>query len=125
MDGFDNFTMYIEKQNEPFITLRPTTITFSIVAIELLNYSEFVHMFVDEKNKKVAFKACPKEKGAIQFYAKRDESKQILVRLAGKEKINLLMRLASIEDCGKGIRYYGYYDQNNEALIFDMDQYNK
>ena len=125
MDGFDNFTMYIEKQNEPFITLRPTTITFSIVAVELLNYAEFVHMFVDEKNKRVAFKACPKESGAIQFYVKRDESKQILVRLAGKEKIIILMRLASIEDCSKGIRYYGYYDQKNEALIFDMDQHNK
>ena len=48
----------------------------------------------------------------------------MLVRLAGKEKINTLIRLASIEDCGKGIRYYSYYDQKNKALIFDMNLYN-
>ena len=125
MEGFENFSMFLDKQNEPFITLRSTTITFSIVAIELLKYAEFVHMFVDERNKRVAFKACPNEKGAIQFFVKKDESKQLLVRLAGKEKINMLMKLAGIDDCGKGIRYYGYYDQKNDALIFDMDQYNK
>ena len=125
MQTFDNFTLFIDKQNDPFITLRSTTITFSIASVELLKYPEYVHMYVDEKNKLVAYKACPNEKGAIHFYEKKDESKQSLVRLAGKEKINALMKLASIEECGKGIRFYGYYDEKNEALIFDMKQYNK
>ena len=125
MEGFDNFSVFIDKKDTPFITLRSTTITFSVVAIELLEYSRYVHMLVDMTNKKIAFKQCDNDKAAIPFYIKEKNEKQLLVRLSGKDKIDTIMNLAGINDCGKGIRFYGYFDDKNKALIFDMKQYNK
>ena len=125
MEGFGNFSVYLGNTNKPFVTLRSTTITFSTIAIEQLKYSKYVHMLVDLDNKKVAFKACELDEGAILFYTEERNKKQLLVRISGKDRIGIMMRLAGIEDCGKGIRFYGFYDQKNDALIFDMTQYNK
>ena len=120
MESFDNFEIFMDKKDIPFITVRPTTITFSIVSIELLEYSKFVHMYIDRVNKKVAFKTCDEDSAAIRFYNQTGNEKQWLVRISGKDKINTLMQLAGITDCGKGIRFYGYYDEANKALIFNL-----
>lgn len=122
MNSNDDFILFLDKQCDPFITLRPTTITFSSIAVALLDNAPYVHMYVDEKNKRIAFKTCENEKGAIQFYVKKDDSKQTLVRIAGKAKIETIMRLASIEDCSNGIRFYGYYDNTFDGLIFNLNE---
>ena len=44
----------------------------------------------------------------------------MLVRVSGKERIKALMDAAGIDDCGKGMRFYGYYIENEKTLVIDM-----
>lgn len=106
----------------PFITLRNSSITFSKSAIELMEYTGYVHMFVDRKKKVVAFEQCQKDETSIPFYKKPEEGKQMLVRISNKERASLIKKIGDIEDCGKGIRVYGEYYPDNKTIIFDLSQ---
>lgn len=106
----------------PFITLRNLYITFSKLAIEQLEYAPYVHMFIDAENHKVYFQACEKDKAAIPFYKKPEAGKQLLVRITGKKNAQRLMDLAGIDDCDKGIRFYGEYLPEDQAICFDMSE---
>ena len=111
----------IQDANEkPFITLRNLYITFSKFAVEQLDNPAFVHMYIDTDKKMVAFQSCEKDSAAIPFYKKPEEGKQSLVRITGKRNATRLMELASVSDCGKGIRFYGDYLPEDHAIIFDM-----
>lgn len=116
----DSFEMVKDTKDGPFITLRNTTITFSKVAIECLDYAEYVHMFLDRQNQRVAFQPCDKDDSALAFYVKPEQGKQILVRITGKAKARMLMDIAGIDDCGSGIRYYGTYHKEENLLIFSL-----
>ena len=39
---------------------------------------------------------------------------------AGKKNSVRLMELAEIDDCGKGIRFYGDYLREDRAIVFDL-----
>ncbi len=106
--------------DRPFITLRNLYITFSKLAIEELEYAEYVHMFIDKDKRIAAFQVCEKDAAAIPFYKAPKEGKQLLVRLTGKKNPARLMELAGLDDCGKGIRFYGEYLPEDKAIIFDM-----
>lgn len=104
----------------PFLTLRNLYITFSKLMVEQLEYAEYVHMYIDQKSKQVFFQACELDKAAIPFYKKPEEGKQLLVRITGKKNSLRLMELAGIDDCGKGMRFYGDFLPEDRAVVFDM-----
>ena len=116
IDGMKKFS----DSERPFLTLRETTITFSKLAIELLGFSPYIHMFTDDERKVAAFVPCENDSSAIPFYKKPKEGKQLLVRVSGKERIKALMDAAGIDDCGKGMRFYGYYIEDEKTLVIDM-----
>ena len=105
---------------QPFITLRNLYITFSKLVVEQLDYAEYVHLYIDDEKKQVYFQACERDKAAIPFYKKPEKGKQMVVRVTGKKNCLLLMELAGIEDCGKGIRFYGEFLPEDHAVVFDM-----
>lgn len=120
----DGFKMVEEKRvnkDMPYITLRNRSINFSKKAIEDLNYAKYVHMYVDEKGKRVAFVPCADEDNAIAFYRKPKEGRQLLVRLSDVKKAKMLMNLAGIDDCGKGLRFYGEFYKEEMTLVISMD----
>ena len=104
----------------PFLTLRNLYITFSKLTLEQLGYAAFVHMFIDQEKKQVFIQACEKDKAAIPFYKEPEEGKQLLVRITGKKNSQRLMELAGVMDCGKGIRFYGDFLPEDNAIVFDM-----
>ena len=116
----DNMEQYSDKE-KPFITLRDTTITFSKQAIELLEYSPYVHMYTDKKRHIAAFVPCEQDSKAIGFFKKPKAGKQVLVRVSGKERIKTLMEVAGITECGKGVRFYGYFIDEEKTLVINMD----
>lgn len=119
----DGFTMVEETRDHgdrPYITLRNRSVTFSKSAVVALHYAEFVHMYVDEKGKRAAFVPCGDEENAIRFYKKPAEGRQMLVRISDVKKARLLMRIAGINDCGKGIRIYGNYIKEENTLLIPM-----
>ena len=106
--------------NPPFVTLRNNSITFSKQAIIALDYPEFVELFCDKQNKKFAVKASTPDSGAMPFYRKPEDGKQLLVRWTNVKIARSLMELAQIEDCGSGIRYYGTCHDDEKIIIFDL-----
>ncbi|MBQ9009238.1 MAG: hypothetical protein IJ088_07925 [Clostridia bacterium] len=117
-----SFVIYDDKVTRPFITMRELYITFSKQAVEMLGYAEYVHLFLDKANKKIAFQACKKDKLSIPFYKEPEEGKQMLVRLNGKERVTAIMEIAGIRDCGKGIRIYGDFLPEDKAMVFDLNE---
>lgn len=119
MAFIDGMEQYSDRE-KPFLTLRDTTITFSKAAIELLEYSPYIHMYTDKKKKVAAFVPCEKDSSAIPFYKEPKAGKQILVRIAGRDRIRTLMETAGITECGKGIRFYGYFIDDEKTLVINM-----
>ena len=116
----DGMEQYSDKE-KPFLTLRDTTITFSKTAIEMLEYSPYIHMYTDKKKHIAAFVPCEKDSSSIPFYKEPKEGKQLLVRISGKERIKTLMDTAGINDCGRGLRFYGYFIDDEKTLVINMD----
>ena len=115
-----NFEPVAGIDDAPFITLRNTSITFSKSAIELMEYTGYVHMYIDRKKKVVAFEQCEKDATSIPFYKKPAAGKQILVRISNTERASLIKELAGIKDCGKGIRIHGEYLPENKTILFHL-----
>ena len=109
-----------DNSKRPFITLRDRSITFSKLAIEALSYAEYIDMYIDRKGKRAAFKACKWYADALPFYRPPKEGRPMLVRISDKKKAEMLQTLAGIGDCGKGIRFYGYYNEAEALLIIDL-----
>lgn len=119
MAFIDGMKQYADSER-PFITIRETTITFSKLAVELLEFPPFIHMYTDDQSHVAAFVACEKDASAIPFFKKPKEGKQLLVRVSGKERIKALMDAAGINDCGKGLRFYGYFIADEKTLVIEM-----
>lgn len=123
MPIIDGFTMVEEVRKDkagPYITLRNRSINFSKVAVQDLHHAPFVHMYVDAKGKRAAFVPCGDEPNAIAFYRKPEPGKQMLVRISDVKKARMLMGLAGLSDCGKGIRFYGDYVAEEDTLVIPL-----
>ena len=115
----DGLKMYSDS-GRPFITMRETTVTFSKLAVEMLEYSPYVHMYTDDKQHVAAFVPCGKDSSAIPFYKEPKEGQQMLIRISGRERIKALMDAAGISNCGKGLRFYGYFIEEEKTLVIEM-----
>ena len=120
MPVIDEFELVGNDKERPFITLRNRSITFSKTGIEYLKFTPYVHMYLDRKGRRVAFTKSENDSAAIQFFQPPKEGRSVLVRISDKEKANMVMKIAQIQDCGKGIRYYGEWIPDEELLVFDL-----
>ena len=107
---------------QPFITLRNYFITFSKLAIEAVNYAPYVHMYTNKDKKIMVIQECEKDNNSIPFYEEPKNGKQILVRITNAQTSRLLMNIAGVSDCGKGIRYYGEILPEDNAIVFDLSK---
>ncbi len=119
MGYLDSFVLVSDK-DRPFITLRERSITFSKTAIEKLNYSPYVHMYIDKKAKKVAFQEANNDGDAIPFYKEPKEGRPVFVRISDKKKTKMMLDLAGVEGSDKGIRFYGEFIEEEKLIGFDL-----
>lgn len=119
MAYLDSFVLVSDKES-PFITLRERSITFSKSAIEELNYSPYVHMYIDAKGRRVAFQETESDESAIPFYREPKEGRSVLVRISDKKKTKMLLELAGVEGSEKGIRFYGECVPEEKLIGFDL-----
>ena len=122
MPIIDAFELVTNGRDRPFITLRNRSITFSKTAIEALNNSAYVHMYLDKKGRRVAFTPCDNDEAAVPFYQAPKEGRSVLVRISDKEKAVMVMELARIQDCGNGLRFYGQWIPEESILLFDLEK---
>ena len=86
----------------------------------MLNNAEYVHILIDEESSEFAIQACENDADAMAFYKKPKPGKQVLVRWGNVKIAKMLMEMAGVEDCGKGIRFYGVYEEDDNAVIFSI-----
>lgn len=121
MAYLDSFEL-VSDRDRPFITLRDRSITFSKSAIELLNYSPYVHMYIDRKARKVAFQEAENDGDAIPFFKEPKEGRPVFVRISDKKKTKMMLDLAGVEGSEKGIRFYGEFIENEKLIGFDLSK---
>lgn len=121
MSYLDSFVL-VSDRDKPFITLRDRSVTFSKSAIEKLNYSPYVHMYIDKKAKKVAFQEAENDEDAIAFYKEPKEGRPVLVRISDKKKTKMMLDIAGVEGSEKGIRFYGDYIEDEKVIGFDLSK---
>ena len=121
MAYLDSFVLVSDKE-QPFITLRDRSITFSKSAIEKLNFTAYVHMFIDEAAKKVAFQESQKDEDAILFYKQPKKGRPVFVRISDKKKTQMMLDLAGVEASEKGVRFYGEVVAEERLIGFDLSK---
>lgn len=119
MAYLDSFVL-VSDRDRPFITLRERSITFSKSAIEKLHFSPYVHMYIDQKGRKVAFQESENDEDAIAFYKEPKEGRPVLVRISDKKKTKMMLDVAGVEGSEKGIRFYGELIEDEKAIGFDL-----
>ena len=119
MAYLDSFTL-VSDRARPFITLRERSITFSKTAIELLHFSPYVHMYIDQSGHKAAFQEAENDEDAIAFYKAPKESRPVLVRISDKNKTKMLLDIAGVEGSEKGIRFYGEFIEDEKVIGFNL-----
>lgn len=118
LDGFE----LVSEASKPFITLRERTITFSKSSVEELGFPAFVLMYVNRKERKVAFRASENTPDSIAFYKKPKEGLPVLVRISDKKKASMLAEIAGVEASDKGIRFYGEFFRDEKIICFDLSE---
>ena len=63
-----------------------------------------------------AFQVSENDAAAIPFY----QQDKAATRIMAKKYTSILMGLAKVNDCGKGIRFYGDYLAEDKAIVFDF-----
>ena len=120
MSVLDGFELFQPDNSRPFITLRSHSITFSKRAVECLEYTEYVHMYIDETHKKVAFQVAQLDSRSMVFYQKPQPGKNMLVRISNKDIAFKLAALAGIQVDKRGIRCFGEYIEEEKLIMFDL-----
>ena len=119
MGYLDAFELVGEKER-PFITVRERSITFSKTAIECLNFTPYVHMFIDRVGKRVAFQESGDDENAVSFYKDPKQGRPVLVRISDVKKVRMLLELAGTEATEKGYRFYGEFVPDEKLIGFDL-----
>lgn len=119
MAFLDTFEL-VENMARPYITLRDRSITFSKTAIEMLEYTPFIHMYIDRPGKRVAFKVTEYDEDAIPFYKEPKKGRPVFVRISDKNKTKMILDLMDEQGSEKGIRIYGTYYAEEKIIGFDL-----
>lgn len=119
MGYLDSYTKVSDSAG-PYITLRDRSITFSKTAIDALHCTEYVCMYINEKDCRVAFQESDDDTDGIPFYREPKEGRPVFVRISDKKKAQLIMTVAGISECGKGVRFYGKVIPEEKLIDFDL-----
>lgn len=119
MGYLDSFELVSDK-SRPFITVRERSITFSKTAIELLHFSAYVHMYIDKKNKIVAFQETENDDDAIAFYRDPKEGRSVFIRISDTKKAQLILNLAETNPTENGLRIYGKHIEEEKLIAFKL-----
>ena len=124
MSVLDGFEMYKKKdKGNIFISITQYGITFSKTSVACLDYAEYVHIFFDKNNIKMAITPCEKDDEARIFVKNKNSPRAGFVRWNDKNLLKYVTELANLKFDEKGIRIKGEYVKNENVLIYDLNNY--
>lgn len=115
LEGFEQYNMTIGTAS---ISISENGIGFSKAAVSKLKKSEYVKLYIDRSNKRIAVQiARQDDDGAIQFYKNQ---KSGAVRWNNKELLKTLAQMMGHTFEKEVYKVDGDYYPDEEAMIFDL-----
>ncbi len=124
MGRLDGFEIYSRNTNgNIFISVTDYGLTFSKSSVESLDYPQYVHIFFDKKESKMAVQPCEKDNRSRVFVKNKNSKRAGFVRWNDKKLINFLIDLGNLKIGANGIRIKGNYFDDENILMFDLKNY--
>lgn len=117
-----NLKLDKKKNLKPYITIAEYGITFPSNALECLHFAQHVHVFYDDANKVVAFQACEKDDDSYALCKKTDGT-QRFVRWSGHRHRDHIAGMINATLTKQGIRLDGTYLEEEDLLLFELENY--
>ena len=118
MGILDTFEL-LGAPEKPFITLSKYGITFSRQSLELLHEANYVHTYLDKKNKKFAVKPCEYDEAAVEL-VKPGADRPNTLRWGNRSLLRTLVKLADVDVNTSSVRVTGRYYEDEDVIIYDL-----
>ena len=120
MDVFhEGFQLIRLSSDQPFITLSDKLLTFSKSAIEMLDYSPYVHISVNKEKKELLVEACKQDRFSVAFVKEVPKGRQIMVRWANRDLLDPIRELVQVPNT-EPVRIWGEFFPEFKAIKFDL-----
>lgn len=121
MDVFhEGFQLIRLSSDQPFITLSDKLLTFSKSAIEMLDYSPYVHISVNKEKKELLVESCEQDRFSVAFVKEVPKGRQIMVRWANRDLLDPIRELVGTQKNTEPIRIWGEFFPEHKAIKFDL-----
>lgn len=118
--NLENYSLFKLENPTVFISVTEYGITFSKNAAHSLGTPEYVHVYLNEEEKKMLVVPCEKDKDAFRFYKLTIDGKLTFVRWTNRNLINAVIGMIEKKETHTGVRVYGEYLKAENYLIFDL-----
>lgn len=120
LEGFKQYNMTIGTAS---VSITENGIAFSKTTVVKMDKVQYVRLYIDENNKKIAIQKAKKEdEGSIAFY---NNQKIISVRWNNKELLKTIAGMMDWNLSGTVYKVDGDYIAEEEAMIFDLKKAEK
>ena len=120
LEGFKQYNMTIGTAS---VSITENGIAFSKTTVVKMDKVQYVRLYIDENNKKIAIQKEKKEdEGSIAFY---NNQKIISVRWNNKELLKTIAGMMEWNLSGTVYKVDGDYIAEEEAMIFDLKKAEK
>lgn len=120
LEGFKQYNMTIGTAS---VSITENGIAFSKTTVVKMDKVQYVRLYIDENNKKIAIQKAKKEdEGSIAFY---NNQKIISVRWNNKELLKTVTGMMEWNLSGTVYKVDGDYIAEEEAMIFDLKKAEK
>ena len=125
MEFIEGFELY-GKEISPgkiFISITNYGLTFSKTCVDCLDYPEYVHVWFDKTNARMAVSPCEKDLKSRVFVKKKNSPRAAFIRWNDKTLLNYLLMVGNIDLGPRGVRIPGEFSAEHNALIFNLSEY--
>lgn len=110
-----------------FITVRERKIEFSSAAVDALDHSPYVKVYIDRRGKQAAFAASGKDDDAFPFWHQSEKVKFPRTCITRRSLIRILEDVSGVK-AGKGsIRFEGktVQEEGQKFVVIDLNNHQK
>lgn len=124
MGRLDSFELIRGSGEQPFISLSKYGITFPKPTLEALDLAEYVHIYIDSKNRQFAVQPCERDVNSVILVRNREQairSKKIpFIRWSNRKLLRTLEKMSGYSVSDQVIRVNGTYYDDENVIIFDL-----
>lgn len=111
----------MSAENGMSVYFRSNRIRFRNKAIDDLGKPEYIHLFIDSRDKIMYIQSCERDKDAFKLYYRKDSNEENFY-IAAKILMQYLARVIGVEEDSPSLRFDGILLDENTVMIA-LDEY--